>query len=110
MPGVSSTSRPSRPAVGASVKLHLPNGNLVAGVVDGGSGFGGKKSPVLHFGLGKEDISEGLELEINWRDLKGQRHNQTITVFPGWQTVWLGDDRSNEIEANDVETQVNHPE
>ncbi len=94
LPGIDRPGRPSRPAIGAAVKLNLPNGKVEAGVVDGGSGYGGKKSPVLHFGLGHEDVPEELDLEISWRDLQGSVHHRSIRVRPGWQTLWLGSESS----------------
>src|SRR5947207_13689009 len=41
-----------RSAIGATAILHLPNGKLLAGQVDGGNGHSGKRSRELHFGLG----------------------------------------------------------
>ncbi|MFM7787540.1 MAG: ASPIC/UnbV domain-containing protein, partial [Microcystis panniformis] len=43
------------PAIGAAVKVSLPDGSQLVAQVDGGNGHSGVRSPVLHFGLGKID-------------------------------------------------------
>jgi len=85
------TNHKGRPAIGATVKLKLPNGDgEIAAIVAGGAGFGGKKSPTIHIGLGHQTLPTKLDLEVNWRDLQGEVHKKTIRVDFGWQTLLLG--------------------
>jgi len=79
-----------RPAIGASAAIRLPDGRLLVSQVDGGSGHSGKRSPGLHFGLGRVPDDSMFPTEISWRDLRGQVHRQAITIGPGWHTVLLG--------------------
>ena len=50
--GVQGFDSPNRSAVGAVVKVSLPDGRLLVTQVDGGNGHSGKRSPDVHFGLG----------------------------------------------------------
>jgi hypothetical protein len=78
---------PSRPAVNAAVTVHLPNGRVLVGQVDGGSGFSGKRSPDVHLGLGQ--VTEA-PVDIRWRDPHGQVHQETFQLKAGWHTICLG--------------------
>ncbi|HEV3121023.1 MAG TPA: ASPIC/UnbV domain-containing protein, partial [Isosphaeraceae bacterium] len=90
---------PGRPAVGASVRVSLPPSKEVPGQsarsvlvaqVDGGNGHSGKRSPDLHFGLGRGQPQAPLTVEIRWRDPGGTVHQETHAMPPGWHTVVLG--------------------
>ena len=66
------------------------DGSVLARQVDGGNGHSGKRSPDLHFGLGKDT---GLvRVEIKWRDVNGHPRHETYQLAPGWHTVVLGSD------------------
>jgi hypothetical protein len=81
----------SRPAVGAYATVSLPDGRRLVGQVDGGNGHSGRRSPELHFGLGKIAAGTSLSVEIRWRDGAGQIHDQVLSLSLGWHTVLLGD-------------------
>jgi hypothetical protein len=81
---------PSRSAVGAVVKVRLPDGRWLVTQVDGGNGHSGKRSSDVHFGLGSTSPAAKLPVEINWRNPNGQVQRQTLQLSPGWHTVILG--------------------
>jgi len=80
----------ARAAVGAAAAVHLPNGRLLVGQVDGGNGHSGKRSQDLHFGLGRAGDGAELPVDLRWRDAGGRPHEQTVRLKPGWHTVVLG--------------------
>jgi hypothetical protein len=88
--GVQGLDVPSRSAVGAVVKVTLPDGRLLVTQVDGGNGHSGKRSSDVHFGLGSVPLEAQLPVEINWRNGNGQVQQQKIQLKPGWHTVILG--------------------
>lgn len=88
--GVDGLDLPSRSAVGAVVKVSLPDGRLLVTQVDGGNGHSGKRSADVHFGLGSVPREIPLPVEINWRNGNGQVQQQKIQLKPGWHTVILG--------------------
>ena len=81
--------RPSRPAIGAVVTVHLPDGRRLVSQVDGGSGHSGKRAPDIHLGLGHVEPGTVLDVDVRWRGADGQMRSQTVRVTPGWHTVWL---------------------
>lgn len=81
---------PSRPAIGASAVVTLPNGRRRLAQVDGGNGHSGKSSPDLHFGLGDVAPTAEIPVELQWRDANGQVHRVRLALKPGWHTVLLG--------------------
>jgi enediyne biosynthesis protein E4 len=89
-PGRSRADAPSRPAIGAAAVVHLPDGRRLAAQVDGGTGHSGKRSPELHFGLGRVEASATLRVDLRWRDAGGQVRSQALSLGPGWHTVLLG--------------------
>jgi len=78
-----------RPAIGAQAIVHLPNKKTLIAQVDGGNGHSGKRSPDLHFGLGKIPKQYELNVDISWRDPSGHKHKQRFLLSPGWHTVQL---------------------
>jgi hypothetical protein len=88
-PGHPTPDMKGRPAIGAAVKVHLPDGKLLSSQVDGGSGHSGKRSPDLHFGLGRLDSSTELQVDIEWRASSGQVREKTIYLSAGWYTIQL---------------------
>jgi hypothetical protein len=80
----------TRPAVGALVTVHRPDGRRMVGHVDGGSGHSGKRAPVVHFGLGRSGPGETLTVEVRWRDGQGRPRTKVLRLAPGFHTVVLG--------------------
>jgi hypothetical protein len=88
---------PSRPAIGATAVLTLPDGSKRIAVVDGGNGHSGKRSPDIHFGLGAISHDATVSVEIRWRDGGAAVRYKRLDLKPGWHTVILGrDDRPGE--------------
>lgn len=77
------------PAIGASVKVQLPDGRQLIAQVDGGNGHSGVRSPDLHFGLGEVDATTLLPVEVQWRDGSGQAHHTSLLFSPGWHNLQL---------------------
>jgi hypothetical protein len=78
-----------RPAIGAAVAVQLPDGRRLVGQVDGGSGHSGKRSPDLHFGLGRLPQEETVRVELRWRNPEGQVRQKTVDLAAGWHTLVL---------------------
>jgi hypothetical protein len=81
---------PGRPAVGATAAVYLPDGRRLFAQVDGGSGHSGKRSPDIHFGLGRLSPGEKVRLDLHWRDPEGAVHWERMSLLPGWHTIQLG--------------------
>ncbi|HEX5500730.1 MAG TPA: CRTAC1 family protein, partial [Thermomicrobiales bacterium] len=81
----------TRPAIGAAVAVELPDGRRLVGQVDGGNGHSGKRSPELHFGLGRIDASAQVSVELRWRSAQGAVRRHSLQLSPGWHTVVLGE-------------------
>lgn len=79
----------ARAAIGAQVSVHLPDGRLLVGQVDGGNGHSGKRSPELHFGIG-DAAAEALRIDVRWRDPDGRARSESLKLNAGWHTVLLG--------------------
>ncbi len=79
-----------RPAIGASVRVRLPDGPVLHAQVDGGNGHSGKRSFDLHFGLGRADSKAAMDVELSWRDPIGRVRHERRSLTPGWHTVLLG--------------------
>jgi hypothetical protein len=78
-----------RYAIGATASLHLPDGKLMVQQVDVSNGHSGKRSPELHFGLGRLPASAAVAVDIAWRDVNGNIHRQTLRLVPGLHTILL---------------------
>lgn len=78
---------PGRPAIGAAVTVHLPDGKKRVAQVDGGNGYAGKRAPDVHLGL---DAITEASVEIRWRDPDGMPHEETFQLKAGWHTIRLG--------------------
>ena len=74
---------PSRPAIGATATVHLPDGRRLVAQVDGGNGHSGKRSPDLHFGLGQLDAQPKLRVDLRWRGADGRVREQTVLAESG---------------------------
>jgi enediyne biosynthesis protein E4 len=71
--------------------VRLPDGRTMTAQIDGGSGHSGKRSPEMHFGLGRMAADRELEVNIRWRDAGGV-HARTYRLLPGWHDIRLGRD------------------
>ena len=78
-----------RYAIGATARLHLPDGGLMVEQVDVSNGHSGKRSPELHFGLGHLPQSAAVAVDLSWRDVNGTMHRQTLQLTPGLHTILL---------------------
>lgn len=76
---VAGTIAGTRPAIGATARLALPDRRIVSGQVDGGAGHGGKRAPEIHLGLGQEFPASDVNVEIAWRDGAGA-HRRTVRL------------------------------
>jgi enediyne biosynthesis protein E4 len=76
-------------AIGSTATVHLPNGKRMAAQVDISNGHSGKRSPELHFGLGKIPASSTLPVDLSWRDANGVIHRETLNLNPGLHTIVL---------------------
>lgn len=79
----------TRPAVGATAEVHMPDGTRRTAQVDGGSGHSGKRAPHLHFGLGPVDSRQHLPVDVRWRDGQGRVFETTYHLTPGRHTLLL---------------------
>lgn len=77
------------PAIGAEVRVQLPDGRSVLRFVDGGNGHSGQRSHAVHFGLGAVPAGQPVTVELRWRDWHGQVRAQQLRLSPGWHTVEL---------------------
>lgn len=71
----------TRTAIGATARVILPDGRIVFGQVDGGSGHGGRRAPEIHLGLGKNLADSKVTVELAWRDSLGP-HRRTVRLSP----------------------------
>ena len=89
LPGHPSRALRRRYAVGATASLHLQNGGLMVQQVDVSNGHSGKRSPELHFGLGRLPESATVAVDLSWRDVNGTIHRQALHLSPGLHTIFL---------------------
>jgi len=62
------------------------------------SGHSGKRSPDLHFGLGRVTAGERIRVDLRWRDPGGAVRSEVLALRPGWHTVLLGQPRGTKVE------------
>jgi hypothetical protein len=67
----------------------MPNGRKLVAQIDGGTGHSGRRSPEIHFGLGKWEHSKLVPVEIKWRNTEGKVQQSAVQLAPGWHTVRL---------------------
>lgn len=92
---------PTRPAIGATATVHLPDGRRLVSQVDGGNGHSGQRSTGLHFGLGALDPSRPLQVDVRWRDGRGRVRSRTVSCKPDhWYTLLLGVPQNGGQEEN----------
>ncbi|MTE22488.1 RNA-binding protein [Streptomyces sp. TRM43335] len=87
--GLKLTRESGSPAVGAEVRVTLPDGTERIGRVDGGGGHSGKRSSEVHIGLG-EDVRGPVDVRLTWRDHTGDVHEQRLRLAPGRHSIQLG--------------------
>ena len=78
---------PGSPAYGATVTVTTEDGRTQVSKLDGGGGHSGKRSFDVHFGLGAE--STPVSAHIQWRDIDGGEHQQTVKLSAGTHTLLL---------------------
>lgn len=83
-----SSGTPGRTAVGAHARVVLPDHRHLVGQVDGGNGHSGKRSSVLHFGLGNHPANIPVPVVISWRDRTGV-HAEEFSLLPGYHRIVL---------------------
>lgn len=76
------------PVIGADVTVRTPDGRVLRGRVDGGSGHAGRRGFEVHIGLG--EVSSPVQVELAWRDRTGTPRTQTLTLTPGRHALTLG--------------------
>lgn len=76
-----------RAAIGAAVSIDLPNGQKRVAQVNPGTGYAGKRTPDVHFGL---DAIEEAPVVIQWRDPDGILRKEKFQLKAGWHTIRLG--------------------
>jgi hypothetical protein len=74
------------PAYGTTVQISTP-GHTQISQLDGGSGSAGKRSFEVSFGLGS--YNGPVTVHLQWVDISGQQHQQTITLQPGTHNIML---------------------
>jgi enediyne biosynthesis protein E4 len=87
--GHPASDTPGRPAIGAFAEIRLADGRILIAQADGGSGHSGKRSPDVHFGLGKWPPDRTVDVLLKWRDPSGRVHSEKRQFTPGWHTVTL---------------------
>lgn len=76
----------TRPLIGAVAEVTLPDGRIVTGAVDGGSGHSGKRAPEIHLGLGNQPAQATHIVRLRWRDADGPA-TRTLRLAPGRYVV-----------------------
>jgi hypothetical protein len=76
------------PAYGAQVRITAADGHTQVAQLDGGGGHSGKRSFDVFFGLGKAG-DQPVSAQLNWRDLSGATHSQTLDLTAGWHDFML---------------------
>jgi hypothetical protein len=74
------------PVIGAVATVSLPGGRSMTAQSDGGNGHSGKRSPDIHFGVGRVQSGESLAVQVKWRD-GGGIHVLNLRLKPGWSTI-----------------------
>ncbi|MFV2118591.1 CRTAC1 family protein [Streptomyces sp. Act-28] len=82
---------PTRPAVGATATLTLPDGRVRSEQVFPANGHNGVNAPDITFGLGDVagPLPAALPVRLTWRDGCGRIHTRTTGFRPGWHEVTL---------------------
>jgi enediyne biosynthesis protein E4 len=86
---IGSAPAPGSPVTGAQVKVTTAEGKCYIQRVDGSSGHSGRRSSEVHIGLG--DAKGPVDVELTWRDRKGEVHKQKLELSQGRHSLVLGD-------------------
>jgi hypothetical protein len=78
----------SRPAIGAVARVLRAGAEPRVAFVDGGNGHGGKRAPLIHFGLGR--YSAAMTVVVQWRTASGP-HQRRFILKPGHHRLMLSD-------------------
>ncbi|MBV9445834.1 MAG: CRTAC1 family protein [Streptosporangiaceae bacterium] len=78
---------PGSPAYGATARIVLPGGHTQIVQLDGGGGHSGKRSFEVYFGLGS--YRGPVPVQLQWRDMRGHLHRQTLSLTPGTHDLVL---------------------
>jgi hypothetical protein len=73
-------------------RLRLPAGAVTEQQVYPANGHGGVAAPDLLFGLGADQPSAPMTVQISWRDGCGRPHQNSHTLWTGWHALVLGAD------------------
>lgn len=76
------------PAYNTTVTVTTPSGTSIS-QLDGGSGHGGFRSFEVHVGLGS--FTGAATVNLQWRDVNGQLHQQKQQLTPGVHSLVLTD-------------------
>ncbi len=76
-------------AIGASIKVILPDGRIMPGFVEGGNGHSGKNSNEVFFGVGNISVEQKLKIVFQWRNARGIIQKKSIELKSGWHTIIL---------------------
>ncbi|OKK06629.1 hypothetical protein AMK26_11585 [Streptomyces sp. CB03234] len=82
----------TRPAIGATATVTLPDGTVRTEQVYPANGHNGVNAPDITFGLGKTATSRALPVRLTWRDGHGRVHTRTTTLRPGWHQLVLDEE------------------
>ncbi|HHH11628.1 MAG TPA: CRTAC1 family protein, partial [Sorangium sp.] len=96
LPGHPSSPSQGWPAIGATVRFEVVQGQPRVAQVAGCNGHSGCSSKVVHFGLGEMAAATRIDVTVRWRSTSGT-HVETVAVSPGWHTIMLGNDASNSV-------------
>jgi len=77
---------PGTPAYDATVTITDPKNTQIS-QLDGGGGHGGYRSFDVHFGLGT--YNGPVSVHVQWRDINGGLHSQTLSLMPGVHSLML---------------------
>ncbi|MEU0270466.1 VCBS repeat-containing protein [Streptomyces sp. NPDC006307] len=89
--GGGASSGATRPAIGATATVTLPDGTVRTEQLYPANGHNGVNAPDLTFGLGtaKTGPSTALPVRLTWRDGEGRVHTRTTTLRPGHHELVL---------------------
>ncbi|MFC8914491.1 FG-GAP repeat domain-containing protein [Streptomyces sp. NPDC057116] len=81
----------TRPAIGATATLTLPDGTERTEQVYPANGHNGVNAPDLVLGLGDTPATT-LPVRLTWRDGHGRVHTRATTLRPGWHEIVLDEE------------------
>lgn len=88
----------TRPAIGATVRAKMPEGQTAVSFVDSSNGHSGSRAPEVHLGLGAKPASK-IEIEVSWHDANGL-NLRDYAVEPGRHRIVLDELTSAQLTNN----------